>query len=614
MKMKKLIVIMLSALLCLGIVACGADGSQNDGISFDKAEVTLGMGDHTTITVKPDEGYEGGDQYSFESSDTSVVTVSLKSKLTPETATITAKGLGTATITATSDNGKTASVAVTVVAKAQLTAAKVTVMQTETAAFPIINAEGFMYSITDSTIATIDATTGAITGVKVGSTQANAVKGDKSLFITVNVVKYELPVTTKLMNVCLADSDVTFPLAELEGVTLASEDESIATVAANGAITLKKAGRTKLTATKDGVVTSVELGVLQAKDKTYTFADTADARFNLYGRNNYVATSGRTFYFTSSGFDVTFYGTELKGNFYSGKSNSFVPWLSVFVDDESMTEKSVTADNRILKIASTKEYTIVSGLTKGWHTVKLRKRTAFQRGSTQMDYFGIKNLTVGDSDGYIGYAPLKSDFRIDVYGDSISCGYSNLTDGGSMTSENTDGNMAYHSVLANTIGADINVMACSGWGAVYGYTEAAANDNDVWYKYYTKLNPKSSVEYGASGADMIIINLGTNDAGNIGKVTNFSEQFKNKYKEWISALRTANPDAPIICTYGLMGQNATVKNAITAAVDALNDDNVFTYFYTNNASGGHPLVETHRAGAEELLTFLNSRSLIPAEI
>lgn len=635
--MKKVLAVMLAVLLCLGVVACGGEengGAAKDGVSLNKSEITVEVGRSVTVTAALGENYkysvddDGKNKavvYTFASADTSVATVKQGSKLTPETATIKGEKVGTTTVTVTTDSGKTASVSVTVVARAQLTASSVTVMQTETAAFPADNLSGFTFTIGDSSIATIDAATGAITGVAIGTTTARATKGDRNLTISVNVIKFDLPVTTKHMNVFKTDRTATFPLANLSGVTLASEDTSVATVEQNGTITLNKAGRTNLTASKNGITTTVELCVLGVQTNKYTFGDQDETKdmVNLYGRTNYDSPKGRMFYFTSSGFDVTFYGTTLTGDFTSVRNGEYVPWLSVFVDGESMTEKSVTAKDRILKLEKNGSYTIVSGLTEGWHTVKVRKRTAFQRGGIEMDSFGINCITAsGSSNNCIGYAPSKSDFRIDVYGDSISCGYGNLTNGGSMESANTDGVMAYHSIFANTLGADLNVMACSGWGAAYGYREGAApaNEDHVWCDYYTKLNTKSNVEYGAGGADMIIINLGTNDAGNKKQVTKFANAFKTKYMDWIKKLSDANPGKPIVCSYGMMGIDDTIRVGIENAVNELKTSdstkygNIYAYFYTHSASGAHPVVEIHKQCANELLTFVRTNNLVPAEM
>ncbi len=602
--MKKLLVLVLALTLLGGVFACGSKGAgKKDGITLDKTEITLEVSDSETIIVSTEEKYSGGTAFTWASSDEAIATVAIPSKLAPEKARITAKAVGTATVTATSDNGKTASVTVTVIPKTALSATKLTLVTGETADFPIENADGYTYATENDKIVTVNATTGEINAVGIGSTRVYAEKDSKKFFVSVQVER-------AFANALVTDTDLALPLKDFTGYALTSSNNAVATVSANGKITPVSAGRVVFTATKDGKSVDFEYGILDGKQTSVTLSATADDRFNLFGRTKFnTSTSAQEFYYTSSGFDVTFYGTELKGNFKTYKSGEYVTWLSVFVDGESMTNASLNpSGDRVIKLDTDGEKTIVSGLTKGWHTVKVRKRTAFQRGGTAMDYFAVKSFTVTDSDGYIGYAPIKSDFKIEVYGDSISCGYGNLTDGKTMNTENTDGLMTYHSIFANTLGADLTVNACSGWGVMWGNDKGTTW---VWPDYWKKLHARSSETYAnAGGADMIIINLGENDSVAVNAGSPIAD-FTAKYVAWLTDLRLANPDAVIICTYGMMGQQQNMKNGITAAVNQMNDSKIMAYYYTNKASSDHPTVDVHKACAQELLSFCEQNNLLP---
>ncbi len=572
--------------------------------SLTAQTLTLDIGKLVYFPIKNATGY------TYSSDNEAIVTVNATTGM------ITTVSAGTTTVRAQKDS-KVFTVSVTVnPPEATLTASTVSVMKTATVPFPIENGYGYTYSSFNTAVATVDASTGVITGVETGTATIKAQKGNKAFTVTVTVTEYKMILSTNALSVLVSEQGVKFPLADTTGVTFASLDTTIATISSDGTITPKKVGEVMLTASKNGTTVSVWLGVLASKNKSVTLSATADERFNFFGRTKFnTSTSAQEFYYTSSGFDVTFYGTELKANFKTYKQNGsqgnqpvvYTPWLSVFVDGESMTNASLNPNgNRVIKLDSDGEKTIVSGLTKGWHTVKVRKRTAFQRGGTAMDYFAVKSFTVTDSDGYIGYTPNKSDFKIEVYGDSISCGFGNLTDGGTMTSENTDGVMAYHSVFANTIGADITVNACSGWGIMW---DTSGTTSNCWPEYYNKLHARSSETYTSTGVDMILINLGTNDDSAITSAN--KNQFVSKYVAWLTALRSAHPDAVILCTYGMMGVNSVTRDAINETVNQMNDNKIYSYFYTNRASSGHPVVSVHKDCAQELLDFCEQNNLLP---
>lgn len=404
--------------------------------------------------------------------------------------------------------------------------------------------------------------------------------------------------TQDVVSVALGNT-VQFPCTERAGVSFVSEDTSVATVDGSGVITPVAEGVTYVTAAKDGVTLRVKVGAVNSSERSIALTGKTEPRINFYGRGNFDASLGaQMFYFSASGFDVTFFGTELKVNMLRPSSDTYVAYLSVFLDGESMTEVVPLASERVIRLAEKeeREYTLVSGLIEGWHTVKVRKRTAFQRGSTRMDSVGLKELK---TDGYFGYCSDKPSLRIDVYGDSYSCGYGNLEDGGSMTSENTDGNLAYHALLANKIGAELNVMAASGWGVYRGNNGSTAWS---WVNKYDKLNTMSDEVVQIGGADVIVINLGANDvSGGVFDSADETRLFREAYTQMLHGIREQNPDALILCTYGFVATNTNCKNAIRDVVSSFGDEKVKAYFYTTvRSSTGHPDLANHRSGAREL--------------
>ena len=410
--------------------------------------------------------------------------------------------------------------------------------------------------------------------------------------------------TADVLNLTVGGA-AAMPVEGADGAVYSSENTSVATVSETGLITGVAAGTTYISAERGGAALRLKVGVAEADDGAIVFSGTDEPRVNVYGRTKFDGTLGaQMLYFSASGFDAAFYGTELNAVLCRESGDTYVPYLSVFVDGESLSEPVPIGSDRVVRVESkaAAEYPLVSGLEEGWHIVKVRKRTAFQRGSTQMDTVGVKSLS---TDGCFGYAPDKPDLKIDVYGDSYSCGYGNLEDGGSMTSENTDANLAYHALLADEIGAELSVMAASGWGVYRGNDGGEAWS---WAKYYDKLNTKSGETVSVSGADVVIINLGANDvAGGAFSSPETTAAFKEAYTAMLTGLRAANPQALILCTYGFVSTNSACRTAITEVAAAISDDNIKTYFYTTvHSATGHPDAANHRNGARELMTVLAS--------
>lgn len=163
-------------------------------------------------------------------------------------------------------------------------------------------------------------------------------------------------------------------------------------------------------------------------------------------------------------------------------------------------------------------------------------------------------------------------------------------------------------MLASAAGAELNVMAASGWG-VYKGNDGTASWS--WANYYDKLNTKSGETVSVGGADVIIINLGANDvAGGAFADAEQTALFKEAYKKKKRLIKQ-NPDALILCTYGFCSTYSRCKTAITDVVSKYSSDNVKTCFYTTfNSATGQPDVPNHRNGAKEMENVLKNYGII----
>ena len=236
-------------------------------VHLDKSSATLIEGDSTTLvaTVLP-ENTTDGKSIKWSSSNVAVATVDLMGK-------VTAKSAGTAIITATSENGKTASCAITVEKKlipitevlidkssATLTEGDSTTLTATVLPENTTDRKDISWSSSNNDIATVD-TTGHVEAKQAGTVIITATSSNgKTAECTVTVEKKLIPIT----EVSLSESAVgiiegnTHKLTatvlpenttDSKSVSWGSSNEAVATVSEDGTITAKSAGTAVITAT-----------------------------------------------------------------------------------------------------------------------------------------------------------------------------------------------------------------------------------------------------------------------------------------------------------------------------------------------------------------------------
>jgi|WetSurMetagenome_2_1015567.scaffolds.fasta_scaffold22548_4 lysophospholipase L1-like esterase len=273
-------------------------------------------------------------------------------------------------------------------------------------------------------------------------------------------------------------------------------------------------------------------------------------------------------------------------------------------DDKN--EHQVVLDGRVLPKLVTgngvERYVVAKDLPPGEHRLEVYRRTEALFGVTR--FLGIEV-----ADGHLldaGPAPAR---RIEVVGDSISCGYG---DEGSTPdcrfSADTENHYAsYGAVLAHSLGAELSTVAWSGRGVVRNY---AGEPGDLMGRLYERTLPGSASSPWSQreSNDAVIVNLGTNDFST--EPDPDEDLFVRAYVDLLERIRGGNPRAFILCTVGpmLAGQDLErARAAIAKAVEqrsAAGDARVAAYRMTTpNESPGcdwHPGLATHRRMAEEL--------------
>ncbi len=232
-----------------------------DEVTLDKTEVSLTEGETITLTATITPENATDKTVAWTSSDESVATVSAAGE-------VTALKAGSATITAASANGKTASCIVTVKAKIidataitlSATAAELkvgeTISLTATVAPENTTDKTVVWISSDENIAIVDVN-GKVTALALGVAEITATCGNVSAICRVTVVPTPIEsITLSETELNLTEGDTATLIATVapedatdKTVIWTSSDESVATVSATGEVTAVKAGTATITGT-----------------------------------------------------------------------------------------------------------------------------------------------------------------------------------------------------------------------------------------------------------------------------------------------------------------------------------------------------------------------------
>lgn len=318
-----------------------------------------------------------------------------------------------------------------------------------------------------------------------------------------------------------------------------------------------------------------------------------DLGVRYVGRVDGCKAEGARYAWSGSGFVARFKGTA----------------ISVRLKD-AVNEHTVVLDGEVLpKLVTTsgeKLYPLASDLADEEHVLELYRRSEASSGETLL--LGLEVKGANGNPGELLDPPPAPARRIEVIGDSISCGYGNEGKAPCTFSQDTENHyLAYGSVLARSVGAELSTVAWSGKGVIYNYNGDKLQPLPTVYDR-TVPNDARNLWGFAWQPEAVIINLGTNDYSTAASPTD--ELFTSTYQRFLEHLRAKYPDAFILCTVGPMltgSMLASARHNISAAVTARNDAGdsrvkayEMTTQNTNPGCDSHPGLATHEAMAKEL--------------
>lgn len=316
---------------------------------------------------------------------------------------------------------------------------------------------------------------------------------------------------------------------------------------------------------------------------------------------------------TDSGIEFTFTGTSASVTL-AGDKNAPTEWgkdnyarYAFYVDGERISDDLMTEAERTVEICAFDE--------EKETTVKILKISECANST-----LGIKSIDVTSTGDIMPTA--EKELKIEFIGDSITCGYGvdDEVKEHHFSTATEDGTKTYAFKTAEALNADYSMVSFSGHGIVSGYTtQGKAVTEQRVPEYYAKVGRSYSPtadfslqdidwEFTEFTPDVIVINLGTNDASYTGGSLELMREYTDGYIDFLGQVREHNPDAYILCTLGIMG-NTLYTDMEAAAIEYTEntgDDRVGTLLFdVQSAEDGyaadwHPTEATHAKAAEKL--------------
>ena len=328
---------------------------------------------------------------------------------------------------------------------------------------------------------------------------------------------------------------------------------------------------------------------------------------------------GRTYYsdgtlwlgLSGTGMDFDFTGDKLTINMVGNPAGEdSQPRCALYVDGERVDDQMIQTEGSRFEVTG-----------KGSEPVNVK---VIKLSECAQSCMGIVSMDAGG--GTITPAADKK-HRIEIIGDSITCGYGvdDEVKEHHFATGTEDCTKSYSYKTAQLLDADYSLVSFSGYGIISGYTNNGKKvENQLVPTYYEKLGYTFNMGFGTEKPEnldwdfskftpeAIVINLGTNDAS-YAKTKAKKQEYHDGYVAFLKQIRAKNPDAKIYCTLGIMDRNLN-KTMISAAEDyskETGDTNIATFEFPmqNMAEDGiaadwHPSDATHTKEAALLADFI----------
>lgn len=203
-------------------------------------------------------------------------------------------------------------------------------------------------------------------------------------------------------------------------------------------------------------------------------------------------------------------------------------------------------------------------------------------------------------------APSLPERRMLFIGDSITCGYGNLTrgTGNGFTTTEQDGAHTYAALTAAHFQAQAHFVCISGRGIARNCDNYPAPLIPAFFEQ-TGISDPTPWDHSQYQPDIVVINAGTNDT--VGEEAPVDvELFKASAARFIHRLREVYPNAEILWVYGMMA--GEMHEPLRDTIASLHDEHVHYHklqsvweFENEQGASCHPNLRSHHRCAGVLI-------------
>lgn len=245
-------------------------------------------------------------------------------------------------------------------------------------------------------------------------------------------------------------------------------------------------------------------------------------------------------------------------------------------------------------------YTLASGLPDGVHEVAIWRRTEA--------FFGVATYQGFEFDGALLPPSPPPARRIEIVGDSITCGYGNEGAGPScpFTAATENHYETYGAIAARALGADL-VTTC--WSGIGMYRNYGGETTGTMPERYPRTLPEAPAAWDSSRyvPHVVVINLGTNDfaKGDPGAA------YQTAYLAFVRTVRERYPSAHVLAIAPVAGAKKYV-DAVVSTLAGEGDAKVSSMSFAPVAAADgwgcdyHPSLATHGKMAAQLEATLKT--------
>ncbi|MEO7096247.1 MAG: SGNH/GDSL hydrolase family protein [Polyangiales bacterium] len=318
---------------------------------------------------------------------------------------------------------------------------------------------------------------------------------------------------------------------------------------------------------------------------------------HFIGRFDTSDAKGPRFEWSGSAIRTRFSGTGIDVKL-GGSTNVF---FQVVVDN---------VPTQIIKTSGAASYSLASGLSDAEHDVMIYRRNEAFAGPVQ-----FLGFTVAGGKPLVP-SPAQYTRHIEFIGDSITCGYG--IEGTSptcpFTADTEDEYFSYAGITARNLSAEQITIAWSGIGVYRDYGGSTTDQMPVRYERALPESATSKWDFSKWQADVVVINLGTNDFAKGDPATSYTTALTSFVKQ----VRGHYAKAEIFLALGPMLSGGNLDKARTyitgvqSSLTAAGDTHLSFVEFDQQKTGEigcdyHPNLVTHQKMATKLTAAIKSK-------